>query len=134
MGKFSKRKVGKNRKRHPKYRSLESLSKEILEDGRIDKDELRMIRAAMTGLPRRQREVAHLVFYEELAATHTVRTTEQSRSKTRRVPRHWVLCRSFPGGESTGCRLPLPAPPASAHKEETPACTPSPKTPFPHAY
>ncbi|OXT83638.1 hypothetical protein CF340_18940 [Pseudomonas aeruginosa] len=39
-----------------------------------------------------------------------------------------------PGGESTGCRLPLPAPPASAHKEETPACTPSPKTPFPHAY
>ncbi|AVR67939.1 hypothetical protein B7D75_13695 [Pseudomonas paraeruginosa] len=36
--------------------------------------------------------------------------------------------------ESTGCRLPPPATPASAHKEETPACTPSPKTPFPHAY
>jgi len=29
-------------------------------------DELRMIRAAMTRLPRRQHEVAHLVFYEEL--------------------------------------------------------------------
>jgi RNA polymerase sigma factor (sigma-70 family) len=31
-----------------------------------EENELRMIRAAMTGLPRRQREVAHLVFYEEL--------------------------------------------------------------------
>ena len=45
MGRLSKRKVGSQRKRHPKYRSLEALSKEILADGRIDKDELRMIRS-----------------------------------------------------------------------------------------
>lgn len=44
MGKIHKRKVGRLRKRHPKYMSLGALKRLILEDGRIDKDEVRQIR------------------------------------------------------------------------------------------
>lgn len=44
MGRVHKRKVGKNRTRHPKYMSLGALQKLVLADGRIDKEEVRQIR------------------------------------------------------------------------------------------
>lgn len=48
-----------------------------------EEDEPRMIRAAMTGLPRRQREVAHLVFYEELTVAEAAEMMGVSVGTTR---------------------------------------------------
>lgn len=49
-----------------------------------EEDELRMIRAAMTGLPWRQQEVAHLVFYEELTVAEAAEVMSVSVGTARR--------------------------------------------------
>lgn len=62
MGRVHKRKVGKARVRHPKYRSLVALARDILADGKIDSEEVRAIRTRVYADGQVDQEEADFLF------------------------------------------------------------------------